>query len=89
VRDKIGSFKERADVERWLSDWIMHYTIDDPDATDRIKAERPLQSASVSVEDIPGNPGFYKAKFHLRPHFMLEGIDIDLSLVSKLPAAGG
>ena len=89
VRDKIGSFKERADMERWLGDWIQNYCIDDPGASDRAKAERPLQKASVGVEEIPGNPGYYKAKFHLRPHFMLEGIDIDLSLVSKLPSGEG
>ena len=25
VRDKIGSFKERSDMERWLNKWIMNY----------------------------------------------------------------
>ena len=25
VRDKVGSFKERADMERFLSDWIKNY----------------------------------------------------------------
>ena len=30
VRDKIGSFKERADMQRWLQDWIMQYVDGDP-----------------------------------------------------------
>ena len=30
VRDKIGSFKERDEVQRWLSTWIMQYVDGDP-----------------------------------------------------------
>ena len=30
VRDKLGSFKERGDMERWLNDWIMNYVDGDP-----------------------------------------------------------
>ena len=52
----------------------------------RGKAERPLSEARVEVTDVEGNPGYYSAKFYLRPHFQLEGMDIGLSLVSRLPA---
>src|SRR5260370_37679746 len=30
VRDKIGTFKEREDMQRWLSGWIMNYVNADP-----------------------------------------------------------
>jgi type VI secretion system protein ImpC len=30
VRDKIGSFKERDEVQRWLQNWIMNYVDGDP-----------------------------------------------------------
>ena len=30
VRDKIGSFKERDDMHRWLNNWIMNYVDGDP-----------------------------------------------------------
>ena len=30
VRDKVGSFKERADMERFLSDWIKDYVLGNP-----------------------------------------------------------
>jgi type VI secretion system protein ImpC len=39
----------------------------------------------VEVFEDEENPGYYGAKFYLRPHFQLEGMDIGLSLVSKLP----
>lgn len=87
VRDKVGSFKERADMERFLSDWIQQYVVANPSTVgDEIKAKRPLSAAEVKVEDVEGNPGYYAAKFYLRPHYQLEGVAVTLSLVSKLPS---
>ncbi|HKE46311.1 MAG TPA: type VI secretion system contractile sheath large subunit [Steroidobacteraceae bacterium] len=87
VRDKIGSFKERADMERFLSDWIQQYVLPNPGTVgDEMKAKRPLAGAEVKVEEIEGNPGYYAAKFHLRPHYQLEGVNVTLSLVSRLPS---
>jgi type VI secretion system protein ImpC len=87
VRDKIGSFKERADMQRWLNNWIMMYVDGDPtNSPESVKAEKPLAAAEVEVKEVEGNPGFYSAKFHLRPHYQLEGLTVSLSLVSKLPS---
>ena len=87
VRDKVGSFKEREEMERWLNDWIMDYVDGDPvNSTTEVKARRPLSDAQVVVEDIEGQPGYYSAKFFLRPHFQLEGLTVSLRLVTKLPA---
>jgi type VI secretion system protein ImpC len=87
VRDKVGSFKERADMERYLSDWIMNYVILNPEnAGESARASKPLAGAEVKVEEVEGNPGYYSAKFHLRPHYQLEGVNITMSLVSRLPS---
>lgn len=88
VRDKIGGFKERADMERWLNDWIKQYCVDSS-ASESDKARRPLADAEVKVEEVPGNPGYYSSKFFLRPHYQLEGLTVSLRLVSKLPSAKG
>jgi type VI secretion system protein ImpC len=88
VRDKIGSFKERDDMERWLTDWVTQYVDGDPaNSSEETKARKPLAGAEVKVEEIEGNPGYYAAKFFLRPHYQLEGLTVALSLVSKLPSA--
>ena len=88
VRDKLGSFKERDDMQRWLQDWIMNYVDGDPGhSSETTKARRPLAAAEVIVEEIEGNPGFYSSKFFLRPHYQLEGLTVSLRLVSKLPSA--
>ena len=89
VRDKVGSFMERADMEKWLNNWITKYVTTDPSASESVKARYPLSAAEVVVEDIEGNPGYYSAKFYLRPHYQLEGLTVSLRLVSKLPSAKG
>jgi type VI secretion system protein ImpC len=87
VRDKIGTFKERRDVETWLNRWIEQYVHDSPEtASEETKARRPLTAAEVVVEDVEGSPGYYSAKFFLRPHYQLEGLTVSLRLVSRLPS---
>lgn len=90
VRDKIGSFKEREDMERWLNDWIRNYVDGNPaHSSESTKAQKPLTAAEVVVEEVEGNPGYYTSKFFLRPHYQLEGLTVSLRLVSKLPSAKG
>ena len=87
VRDKIGSFNERDEMERWLNDWIMNYVDGDPvNSSQETKARKPLAAAEVQVAEIEDNPGYYAAKFFLRPHYQLEGLTVSLRLVSKLPS---
>lgn len=86
VRDQIGSSREREQLERELQDWISGYVHANPaTATEREKALLPLAAARVEVIADEENPGYYVGKFFLRPHFQLEGMDIGMSLVSKLP----
>ncbi len=87
VRDKIGSFRERSDMEIWLNEWIMNYVDGDPaNSSQETKARKPLAAAEVNVEELPDAPGYYNAKFFLRPHYQLEGLTVSLRLVSKLPS---
>jgi type VI secretion system protein ImpC len=90
VRDKVGTFKTRENMQRWLNDWIMDYVDGSPGTSnDEIKAKRPLAGATVEVADVEGNPGYYSAKFFLKPHYQLEGLTVSLRLTSKLPSEKG
>ncbi len=90
VRDKIGSFKERDDMQLWLQNWINQYVDGNPAfSSEETKALKPLADAQVIVEEVEGNPGYYTSKFFLRPHYQLEGLTVSLRLVSKLPSAKG
>ena len=87
ARDKVGSFKERDDMQRYLNKWVMNYVDGDPaNSSEETKAKKPLAAAEVTVEEIPGNPGYYASKMFLRPHYQLEGLTVSLRLVSTLPS---
>ncbi len=87
VRDKIGSNMEEAQLERWLTNWLNLYIDGDPkNSSEDTKARRPLADGRVEITPDEENPGYYKARFFLRPHYQLEGMDVGMSLVSRLPA---
>ncbi|QEN85241.1 type VI secretion system contractile sheath large subunit [Labrys sp. KNU-23] len=86
VRDKIGATMEQDQLQKWLQTWINRYVDGDPkNSTEAIKAKKPLAAAKVEVFPDEENPGYYAARFYLRPHYQLEGMDIGISLVSRLP----
>ena len=87
VRDKVGSYKSRNEMRRYLQDWINQYVDGSPGtSSDEVKARKPLSAAEVVVEEDETNPGYYSAKFYLRPHYQLEGLTVSLRLVSKMPS---
>jgi len=86
VRDKIGQSPDRRQLEMELQAWINKYVSGNPDGADEAeKAKKPLAGAKVEVVEDELNPGYYTGKFFLKPHFQMEGMDIGMSLVSKLP----
>ena len=86
VRDKIGSFSTRNDMQKFLENWIAQYVVDGEGASSLLKSKYPLSAAEVVVEEDPSNPGYYKSVFYLKPHYQLEGLTVSLRLVSKLPS---
>jgi len=86
ARDKIGSFMEVSDAERWLNEWMKNYVLANPEnAGDKAKAERPLSDAKVEVREVKGKPGHYEAVAYLRPHFQLEALAASMRLVAEVP----
>jgi type VI secretion system protein ImpC len=86
VRDWVGGTREERELERDLSDWIMQYVDGSPElSSEATKAKLPLKDAKIEILPDPENPGFYKGKFMFVPHYQLEGMDIALSMVSRLP----
>jgi len=88
ARDKIGSFMETGDCERWLNDWIRNYVVDPNGASDAVKAKRPLSDARVDVRAVEGKPGWFEAVAYLRPHFQMETLTTSMRLVAEIPKRG-
>jgi len=88
MRDKIGSFMERSDCEKFLNRWIQNYVVGNDDASAATKAQFPLREAKIEVMEVAGKPGVYRAVAFLRPHFQLDELSVSLRLVADIPQGG-
>jgi type VI secretion system protein ImpC len=86
MRDKIGSFMTRENVQKYLNTWLSDYVLLNDDAPQNVKAAYPLREGRVDVFDIPGKPGSYNAVVFLKPHFQLDELTVSIRLVAELPA---
>jgi type VI secretion system protein ImpC len=84
MRDKIGGYTSRGDVESYLNRWIQNY-VAVADAPAAMKAKCPLAEARIDVVEVPGKPGVYRAVAFMRPHFQLDEIGVSMRLVAELP----
>ncbi|MBN9508437.1 MAG: type VI secretion system contractile sheath large subunit [Alphaproteobacteria bacterium] len=86
VRDKIGSTMSKEQLQNWLHNWLLQYVDGSPDmSSEEFKATHPLSDGAVTLEEDESNPGYYSAKFFLKPHYQLEGLTVSLRLVSRMP----
>jgi type VI secretion system protein ImpC len=86
VRDWVGGNREAPQLQRDLSDWINLYVDGNPETSgEETKARKPLKNAQIEILPDEENPGYYKGKFLMVPHYQLEGMDVALSMVSRLP----
>ena len=86
-RENIGTTKDRRLLELELNTWVRSLVTEMTDPGDELQASHPLRDAKVTVEDIEDNPGFFRVKLYAVPHFQVEGMDVNLSLVSQMPKA--
>jgi type VI secretion system protein ImpC len=84
MRDKIGGYTSRTQIDVFLNRWIQNYVTGE-DAAASIKAQRPLAEARIDVVEVPGKPGAYRAVAFLRPHFQLDELGVAMRLVAELP----
>ncbi len=86
VRDKIGSTKTKAQLQTWLQNWLSLYIDGSPEtSSEAYKASHPLADGKIEIEEDIENPGYYRSKFYLKPHYQLEGLSVSLRLVSRMP----
>lgn len=85
MRDKIGSFLTKGNIETYLNTWLAGYVLLNDDAPADVKAQYPLREGKVVLVDVPGSPGSYKAIIYLRPHFQMEDLTVSIRLVAALP----
>lgn len=86
-RENIGTTKDAGRIELELNNWLNGLVTKMPNPDEKTIAKFPLRAGQVNVHDIEDNPGFYRVEMMIMPHFQIEGMDISLSLVGKMPKA--
>jgi len=83
-RENIGSWKSREDLQNELNKWISQFVADQENPSAEVRSRRPLRKAEIAVEDVDGEPGWYRVSMNVVPHFKYMGADFTLSLKGKL-----
>lgn len=86
-REQIGTWKGASDLERELNKWIKQYVSEMEDPSSETRSKRPLKQAKITVEDVPGDAGWYRCSITVAPHFKYMGASFSLSMVGKLDKA--
>jgi type VI secretion system protein ImpC len=83
-RENLGSWQTKEKMQTELSNWIRQYVNDTETPMPGTVGRRPFRRAAVEVEDVAGDPGWYKVSMKLMPHFKYQGAFFELGLVGKL-----
>jgi type VI secretion system protein ImpC len=83
-RENIGSWKSKEELNAELNTWIRQYVADQENPSAEVRSRRPLRKAEITVEDVEGEPGWYRVALSVIPHFKYMGADFTLSLKGKL-----
>lgn len=83
-REQLGSWKSRVDMEVELNKWIRQYIADQENPSPAVRSRRPLRKASIKVDDVEGDPGWYSVTLEVVPHFKYMGSNFTLTLRGKL-----
>lgn len=83
-RDQIGTCASPEQLETMLQDWLVNYITADPDASPRIRAEKPLIEGQVKVRSIPGRAGEYRCEMHVAPHHEWDEMQATVRLDTRL-----
>ncbi|MDQ7031993.1 MAG: type VI secretion system contractile sheath large subunit [Desulfonauticus sp.] len=83
-RENIGTWKNRGELETELNKWISQYVSDQENPSPGVRSRRPLRKAKIEVYEVEGEPGWYRVKMMVQPHFKYMGASFTLSLVGKL-----
>jgi len=88
VRDRVGSYMTAEQIEQYIREWLLKYTVANEDADIDIKARFPLREVEVNVKELVGQAGKYSCVLHLRPHYQLDDVVSSVKLRTQLNTVG-
>ena len=84
-RENVGTVKDPRQLDKELSAWLKTLITRMPDPDLEMRTRFPLRDGSIQVLDDPASPGFFTVKLMIQPHLQLEGVNAQLTLISKMP----
>jgi len=84
-REHVGLTSDSSKIEKELQTWLNSLVTQMPNPDRGMRARYPLRDALVKVSEDESNPGFFSVGVVLKPHLQLEGVNAELTLISKLP----
>lgn len=85
-RERLGSHRERVEIERELNDWIKQYVVVMDNASPETRLKYPLRNARVTVSEVEGSPGLHRLQVQLQPHLRYMRQAFTLSVDGRLEA---
>jgi type VI secretion system protein ImpC len=82
--ERIGQWDSRQTLQKELSDWLRGYVSDVENPHWETRARKPLRKASIKVESVEGQVGWYRCHMLLQPHLTHNSASFTLSLLGKL-----
>lgn len=83
-RENIGKDQSKSAMQKELQNWIRQYVNETDTPHPGTTGKRPFRQAQITVDDVEGNPGWYKVDLKVVPHFKFQGAFFTLGLVGKL-----
>lgn len=84
LRDKIGSFQNRREMERYLNKWLGKYVVADATSSPVLKAKHPLRDGRIDLVEAANQPGKFTAVTYLSPHMRLEEVCSSIRILSHV-----
>jgi type VI secretion system protein ImpC len=86
-REHLGAWRNRAEVEKELGQWIQQYVTDMANPAPSVRARRPLRQAKIEVVEVPGKTDWYLVRLNITPHLKYLGSPFSLAVSGKLEKA--
>ena len=80
-RKLLGSQKRPEEIEIDLQTWANQFVLDQEDASDKAKSERPFRSIVVSVQADSDQPGYLSVYMQIVPHFRVSAVQGQLTIL--------
>jgi type VI secretion system protein ImpC len=83
-REHLGAWRNRAEIEKELAQWLQQYVTDMANPAPSVRARRPLRQAKIEVVEVPGKTDWYLVRLNITPHLKYLGSPFSLGLSGKL-----